>query len=100
MIAFGNKEHIVIYDCYSTCTLQTFLRISVLVYIMTVKSLLVFTLFAFRTTEMVPEDSVEIEENTISPPDPSMIEKLVITDYNGHSDFEEDSIVKEVPFYE
>ena len=38
-----------------------------------------------------------LEEHTISPPDPSMIDEPVISDYNVPSDIEEDSIVEEVP---
>ena len=41
--------------------------------------------------------TMELEEHTISPPDPSMIEEPVISDYNVPSDIEEDSIVEEVP---
>ena len=40
---------------------------------------------------------MELEEHTISPPDPSMIDEPVISDYNVPSDIEEDSIVEEVP---
>ena len=41
--------------------------------------------------------TMELEEHTISPPDPSMIDEPVISDYNVPSDIEEDSIVEEVP---
>ena len=40
---------------------------------------------------------MEIDDNTISPPDPSLIDDPVISDYNVPSDSEEDSIVDEAP---
>ena len=48
---------------------------------------------------LIDSDDVTMdqEENTISPPDPSMIDKPVIRDYNVPSGNEEDSIVEEVP---
>ena len=54
--------------------------------------------FSCRTTDIVPEDfSMETDENIISPPDPSLIDDPVISDYNVPSDSEEDSIVDEAP---
>ena len=38
-----------------------------------------------------------MEDITISPPDPSLIDELSVTDYNVPSDIEEDSIVDEIP---
>ena len=47
---------------------------------------------------MIPEDiSMETEDDTISPPDPSLINDPVISDYNVPSESEEDSIVGETP---
>ena len=47
---------------------------------------------------MIPEDvSMETEDDTISPPDPSLIDDPVISDYNVPSESEEDSIVDEAP---
>ena len=43
------------------------------------------------------DEIMEVDEPTISPPDPSMIEELIIADYNVPSDIEEDSLVEEVP---
>ena len=46
----------------------------------------------------MPEDvSMETEDDTISPPDPSLIDDPVISDYNVPSESEEDSIVDETP---
>ena len=40
---------------------------------------------------------MEVEEATISPPDPSMIDKPVLREYNVQSDTEEDSILDDAP---
>ena len=40
---------------------------------------------------------METEDDTISPPDPSLIDDPVISDYNVPSESEEDSIVDEAP---
>ena len=43
------------------------------------------------------DETMEVDEPTISPPDPSMIEELITADYSVPSDIEEDSLVEEVP---
>ena len=52
----------------------------------------------FRTAEIVSEDdTMEIEEQTISSSDPIMIDKSVNSDYQVPSHVEEDSLAEGVP---
>ena len=50
--------------------------------------------FFLQNNRRIPEDvSMETKDDTISPPDPSLIDDPVISDYNVPSESEEDSIV-------
>ena len=54
-------------------------------------------LYYFRIVEEDTHEDEAMEDITISPPDPSLIDELSVTDYNVPSDIEEDSIVDEIP---